>query len=321
MYSFVLFIAYVWVFVRLYVNVRATPAWYVPTDNIWTNELGYVNLGTSERETHKEETKRLIRNLPREHPEVFEDIPIDPADYEAIFETAIHSIDGDIKANRGTENEDMVKKLFLDPASKKGYLTYDDQRSDERVDFKGRLTNGQAWAMDVKGGEGQSISHLLVPSNTELLVVWSHRKSDNTTAPDSRLNEVINRMVRWGFNQDENPALMVIYDPPAGARTDDGKVIPDVVVLPEYLPSPENPTPPMRDPTGMEFLRILYDVTIGDDDLESDDIQKHIWFHELRMDDPDSGRVQKEIYNSYFGRDVSLRTRSIDYDRISDVGT
>jgi hypothetical protein len=291
----------------------------VPTDEVWTDELGFVNLGTSERETHKEETKSLMRNLPQEHPEVFEGTPIDPADYEAIFETAIHSIDGDIKASRGTENEDRVKQLFLEPGAKNGHLSYQDQRGEERVDFKGRLTNDKAWAMDVKGGEGQSIGHLLVPSNTELLVVWSHRKSDNTTTPDSRLNEVINRMVRWGFNQDEDPDLMVIYDPPAGARTEDGEVIPDVVVLPENLPSPDDPNPPMREPTEMEFLRVLYGVTIGNDDLESEEIQKHIWFHDLWMEEPSSGRVQKRIYNSHFGEDVSLQTQSIDFDRISEV--
>lgn len=291
----------------------------MPVDSVWTDELGFVNLGTSDRETHKAETKRIIQNLPQDHPEIFQDEPIDPADYEAIFETSIHSIDGDIKANRGTENEDRVRELFLEPASEEGYLTYQDQSSEERVDFKGRLTAGEAWAMDVKGGEGQSIGHLLVPSNTDLLVVWSHRKSDNTTTPASRLNEVINRMVRWGFNQDEDPDLMVLYDPPAGARTDDGEVIPDIVVLPEELPTPDNPNPDMKDPTEMEFPRILYDITIGNGDLESEEIQKHIWFHELWMDDPSSGIIQKKIYNSYFGEEVSLSTRSIQFDRISDV--
>jgi len=97
--------------------------------------------------------------------------------------------------------------------------------------------------MDVKGGEGQSIGHLLVPSNTEFLAVWSERNARNTKSPAGRLNEVINRIVRWGFNQDEDVAMMIIRDSPAGARTDEGEVIPDIVVFPERFPTPEETHP------------------------------------------------------------------------------
>lgn len=291
----------------------------MPPEDIWTDDLGFIHLGTSERERLKQATKEVMKNLPREHPEVFDTEPIDPDEYGRLFETAIHSIDGELKAKRGKENEDHVREIFLKPARDAGHLEFEDQRSDERVDFKGRLTDGTTFAMDVKGGEGQSIGHLLVPANTDLLTVWSQRNSTNTKPPASRLNEVINRMVRWGFNQAEDPALMVIHDPPAGARTDGGDVVPDVVVLPEHFPTLDSPDPPMRDVNSMDFVQVLYETTIGESDLDSELVRKHLWFHDLWLEDPDEKIVGKEIYNAHYGHDLTLTTRSIDLDRISEV--
>ncbi|MFC6755869.1 hypothetical protein ACFQER_03045 [Halomicroarcula sp. GCM10025894] len=173
--------------------------------------------------------------------------------------------------------------------------------------------------MDVKGGEGQSIGHLLVPNNTEFLTIWSERNATNTKSPPSRLNEVINRIVRWGFNHDEDVAMMIIRDPPAGARTDDGDVIPDIVVFPQSFPTPTNPNPPMRDLDELRFAEVLYETLIGEDDLTSEVVQKHIWFHDLEIvGGADGHRVKKSIYNAY-DNSIRLSTRSIDYSRISDV--
>ena len=289
------------------------------TDDPWTDELGFTDLATEEREETLDEIKRLIRQLPEDHPEVFEDEPISPGDYRRELKDAIFSLGGVLRQVHGADNEDTVQNVFLDPAQEMGLLEFTDQRGGERIDFKGRLDSGTPWAMDVKGGEGQSIGHLLVPNNTEFLTVWSERNARNTKSPASRLNEVINRIVRWGFNQDEDVAMMVIRDPPAGARTSEGKVIPDIVVFPESFPTPSNTNPQMRELDELRFAEILYETLIGEGDLYSETVQKHIWFHSMEMVDTGGGyRIDKDIYNAY-DNDIGLRTRSIDYSRISDV--
>lgn len=172
--------------------------------------------------------------------------------------------------------------------------------------------------MDVKGGEGQSIGHLLVPSNTDILMLWSERNARNTKPPASRLNEVINRAVRWGFNQAEDPNYMIIRDPPAGAITDDDRVIPDVVVFPNEFPSPSNPTPDMPELDDLHFAEVLFDVLTGHGDLHEEEVRKHIWWHNLQYRDRDSGIIQKEIHNEY-DSSITLTTQSIKYSRISNV--
>lgn len=287
--------------------------------NPWTDTLGFTDLGTEDREKTLEAVKTLIRNLGSEHPELFDGREIDASDYQRELEDAIFSLGGTFRQSHGADNEDTVRRVFLEPAAERGRLTFTDQRGDERIDFTGHLEeSGDAFAMDVKGGEGQSIGHLLVPQNTDTLVLWSERNARNTKSPASRLNEVINRAVRWGLNQDEYPQYMVVRDPPAGARTADGRVIPDVIVFPETFPSPEEPRPSVPGVTDLDFPELLFEVTTGANSLDETHCLQHIWYHEMEYDERDSGEIHKHVYNA-FDEEIQLETRPIDYSRISDV--
>jgi hypothetical protein len=290
----------------------------VPDKDVWSDELGFTDLGTEKREEKIEEIKTLIRELGQRYPEVFEEEDISAGDYKRELKDAIFSLGGVLRQEHGSENEDTVERIFLQPASDSDLLAYEDQRGEERIDFKGTLTQtGEDFAMDVKGGEGQSIGHLLVPNDTDTLVVWSERSSRNTKSPAQRLNEVINRSVRWGLNHSEDVTLMVNRDEPAGARTDEGDVIPDVILFPEHFPDPQTPEPSMQDPANLEFLRILYDTLIGKSDLSDEEIQKHIWLHELQVSQENNQYVvDKEIYN-YYDNSITLSNRRIDYSRTS----
>jgi hypothetical protein len=75
----------------------------------------------------------------------------------------------------------------------------------------------------------------------------------------------------------------------------------------------------MRNLDDLRFAEVRYQTLISEQDLYSATVQKHIWFHELSLEETGGGyRVEKNIYNA-FDNDIGLRTRSIDYSRISDV--
>ncbi|WP_244510195.1 hypothetical protein [Natronobacterium texcoconense] len=276
-------------------------------------------MGTDEREQTLDEVKELIKSLGNEHPEVFEGWDIDAGDYQRELKDAVFSLGGTFRQSHGADNEDIVREVFLEPAEEQGYLSFTDQRGSERIDFKGRLKDtGKMFAMDVKGGEGQSIGHLLVPTNTDTLMLWSERNARNTKSPASRLNEVINRAVRWGLNQEEDPQYMIIRDPPAGARTENGRVIPDVVVFPNEYPSSDNPDPELPSLDEIHFAEILFKITTDVGDLQDEQCLKHIWWHEMQYDERDGGKIDKNIYNAY-DNSITLQTQAIDYSRISEV--
>lgn len=292
----------------------------MPTDDPWTDTLGFTDLGTEEREETIDQIKTFLLTLGDRHPEIFERESFSLADFRREVKPALFSLGGELRQQHGASSEETVKEVFLDPAQAANRLKYQDPRGAERIDFTGRLTQtNETFALDVKGGEGQSIGHLLVPANTDTLVLWSERNARNTKSPASRLNEVINRAVRWGFNQDKDVTAMVNRDEPAGARMDDGTVIPDTVVFPEYFPTPNRPDPPMQNLDELHFAEVLYETVIGEADLFSDHVQKHLWFHELYLEEEPAGpMVQKRIYNAY-DNSIELQTQSIDYERISDV--
>lgn len=287
--------------------------------NPWTDTLGFTDLGTDQREETLENVKDVIQNLASRHPEIFEEEDITAGDYRRELKDAVFSLGGSFRQSHGADNEDLVRETFLEPAAERDLLTFTDQRGAERIDFTGRLTEtDEAFAMDVKGGEGQSIGHLLVPGNSDILALWSERNARNTKSPRSRLNEVINRTVRWALNHDEHPNYMIIRDPPAGARTETGDVIPDVVVFPERFPSPTHPNPEMPALDTLYFAKLLFEITTGEDGLDNEQCRKHIWWHEMSYKDVDGGRITKEIYNAY-DESLQLGTHPIDYSRISDV--
>jgi len=292
----------------------------VESNDPWTDILGFTDLSTADREETIDEVKRLIVELGDTHPDVFDSEPITPQEYSRELRDAIFSLGGMFRQSHGANNEDIVRDVFLDPAQEEGYLSYVDQRGEERIDFKGRVQNsGKTFAMDVKGGEGQSIGHLLVPDNTDILMFWMERNSQNTKSPASRLNEVINRVVRWGINHNEHPRYIINRDKPAGAMTDDGHVIPDVIVFPDQYPSQSNPCPEMPLLDDLHFAKILFDVLIDNSDLHDEAVKKHIWWHELHYRAEGGGKIDKSIYNAY-DETIQLSTRSIDFERISDVG-
>jgi hypothetical protein len=111
---------------------------------------------------------------------------------------------------------------------------------------------------------------------------------------------------------------MIVRDEPAGATTDDGRVIPDVIVFPVGFPSPSNPDPQMPSLDNLHFAELVFGVLTGIDDLQNEQVKKHIWWHELRYTSDDGGKVKKKIYNAY-DESITLQTQAIDFERISDV--
>lgn len=70
--------------------------------------------------------------------------------------------------------------------------------------------------------------------------------------------------------------------------------------------------------TELDFIEILFEITTGVNRIESDQCRKHIWWHNMQYSPRDGGKIEKNIYNEY-DNSIELRTRPIDYSRISGV--
>ncbi|MFC6755870.1 hypothetical protein ACFQER_03050 [Halomicroarcula sp. GCM10025894] len=64
------------------------------TDDRWTDELGFTDLATDEREETVKKVKELIQNLPEKYPDIFDDADISSQDYQRELRDAVFSLGG-----------------------------------------------------------------------------------------------------------------------------------------------------------------------------------------------------------------------------------
>ncbi|EMA40166.1 hypothetical protein C446_07529, partial [Halobiforma nitratireducens JCM 10879] len=82
----------------------------MPDDDLWTDDLGYIDLATDERKQLKSDTKDLLWNLHEKHPEIFDSEPLEPSDYKRMRKDALFSIGGRLRQTHGADNEDKVEQ-------------------------------------------------------------------------------------------------------------------------------------------------------------------------------------------------------------------
>lgn len=300
--------------------------------NRLVDDLGLRNLDSPERQRHKESIKELIRNLDKTHPSILKQHGVDPDLYGRDFGTAVNSIGGSGRTLHGQQSEEWVKENVLRPSEDAGLLTFKDNRDNSRIDFEAQLeSTSESIAWEVKGGEGESHSHLDLPDGKDydLILIWSDLQSQKAEPPETRIKEIVRRDVRTGVNEQRDNGndihFSVLRDPIAGAGLD-GQHIPITTIHPVEYPHLGNVDPDLPVLDNIPLIETIYMVLFGLDDLTEDVIKKQIWFHDLRLvdiSDEDDDRtdlwVQKHFYNAY-DHDITLRCNRIEYfnDRAVD---
>lgn len=292
--------------------------------NRLVEDLNLTDLASPERKAQVESIKGLISNLDETHPDILTAHGIDPDLYNRDFGTAVNSIGGTGREAHGRESEDWVKENVLRPGEDAGLLTFQDNRDNSRIDFEAVLESTSASvAWEVKGGEGESHSHLDIPEDRDydLILVWSDLKSQKAEPPGTRIKEIVRRDIRTGVNErrdnDNDIHFSVVRDPIAGAELD-GDHIPITALHPVEYPHFENVDPELPELDDIPLIETIYDILLGRDDLTEDVIKKQIWFHDLRLvdiSDEDNDLtdlwVRKDFYNAW-DHDITLRSQRIE---------
>ena len=117
--------------------------------------------------------KDVIINLPQyDIPDIAD---LTQEEYDIIQNGVINSIKGKAIAPKEKSRQDFVEEIFLKPAKSKGFiLDYKDMSGNNKCDFEGIFSQGQHFGLEVKGGEGNSVTLLYRPTQADMLIVWSH---------------------------------------------------------------------------------------------------------------------------------------------------
>ena len=230
--------------------------------------------------------RNVINNLTNYNIEDISDIT--PDEYNILKLAIINSLKGSIIALEEKSRQSFVKDVFLKKAKERGLLDYIDTSGREKCDFQGTFKNGIKFGLEVKGGEGNSITLLNRPRDAEVFIVWSHLDVMSNT-PYKNMRGVLGRIVKQMINRDDRLQqinFLVFYDKwyLTGLKTfRKGLPLPDVFVFPENIPTVNNPRPKILDFKNHIFLNVLYKILGNYSDLNSDEVLSHIWKTDIEV--------------------------------------
>ena len=140
----------------------------------------------------------LLSNLDGLHPEILRQHSIEPADYKAglVFRPAIESIRGTFIASSTTGRQGMVKNV-LEGLLRQSYLSdYEQTSSRYRHEFAIGIHRDPDYfaALEVKGGEGNSINISERPVWSREFSVWCHLDGAVVNQPANGAHAIINRI-------------------------------------------------------------------------------------------------------------------------------
>ena len=268
--------------------------------------------------------RKVIANLPKY--KIHDLAEVTPEEYKLIRLAVINSIKGEAIAREERSRQRWVERVFLAPAKKAGYLTYSDTSASGKCDFQGEMENGLRFGLEVKGGEGNSVTLLSRPAKADLLCVWSHLDVMSNT-PGDNIRAVLGRVVKQMVNDDEKKQqvdYLVFYDKwyKSGVKTfKQGEPYPDVIVFPEAIPTEANPHPSLPDPSVSYFLEKLYEIVGKKASLENDMVKQHIWLCALEVYSEGGVWFRKMTVRNWRYPDISLGARNTLKAKIKPIAS
>ena len=141
----------------------------------------------------------LLRNLDSRHPEALRGAGVTPADYhpKLIFRSAVETVRGRFIASALTQRHQMVADVLSQLVARRKIARFEPTRKATRHDFTIILSDRPrvAAALDVKGGEGNSVTITERPPWAQEFLLWCHSDGSIVNQPSQGVHSiVVNRL-------------------------------------------------------------------------------------------------------------------------------
>lgn len=262
-------------------------------------------------------TIELLNNLDELHPEVLTQHSIKPKDYKdgLVFRSAIESIRGTFIASSTTGREGLVRDILENLKQHTQIAGYQQSSSRKRYDFTVSLNNPSDYniALEVKGGEGNSINISERPLWAKEFYVWSHLDGAIVNQPSKGARSVINRIANELVRRNKQVDALFFKDILCGTRarpcpkypgqesTIGLKAAPDIFLLPQQIPTVNNPNPPVHNLNSLKFPKLILDL-FG---VKASDQLNHFWEVNIELIKLDNGNLRRIVQVFHQGKIVS----------------
>lgn len=247
----------------------------------------------------------LLRNLDNRHPDVLQGAGVAPEDYhpKRIFRSAVETIRGSFIASSLTQRHQMVADVLTRLVERRKIASFEPTRKATRHDFTIILTERPrvAAALDVKGGEGNSITITERPPWAQEFVMWCHLDGSIINQPSQGVHSIIvnrlaNDLMRRGkvvdaiFFKDQLCGSPLRRCPKYRGNVENDRIAPDIFLMPLERPTPQQPSPRTHSLESLYLPGMVLDI-LG---VTSHNRPRHIWSVEIHLVSVEKGG--KQVY-------------------------
>lgn len=252
-------------------------------------------------------TVNLLVNMDELHPEVLRQHGIEPYDYRhgLVFRSAVEQIRGRFIASSTNNRQALVADILENLARRDWIADYQPTSTNSRCDFSVVVEREPDYfaAIEVKGGEGNSINISEPPVWAREFAVWCHLDGAIVNQPAHGAHSIINRLTNELTQREKSVDIVFFKDVLCGTRTRPcpkypGReeelgllTAPDVFLLPQRIPSLAEPEPPAHTLDTLKLPKLILDL-FG---IAPHDRPKHVWQVYVKVFAMPDGRMRRQV--------------------------
>ncbi len=249
----------------------------------------------------------LLTNMDKLHPDVLREHAIEPADYKGglVFRSAVESIRGSFIASSTTTREALVGDVLENLRRQNSIADYERSGSARRHDFTVQIERDPEYftALEVKGGEGNSINISERPMWAKEFAVWCHLDGAIVNQPAHGAHSILNRLTNELVRRQKLVDVLFFKDVLCGTRarpcpkypgkedTIGFNAAPDVFLFPQRIPSLDDPEPPPHTLTTVKLASLILDLFSVDAEAQA----YHVWEVHVRLVELPEQRARRDV--------------------------
>lgn len=254
-----------------------------------------------------EPTIDLLTNLDISHPDVLRQHAINPEDYKSglVFRSAVESIRGSFIASSTTGREGLVKDVLENLMQQSYIQEYRHNSSRQRYDFTVMIETAPDYfmAIEVKGGEGNSINISERPLWAKEFAIWCHLDGAIVNQPAHGAHSILNRLTNELVRREKHVDVLFFKDILCGTKarpcpkypgqenTIGLKTAPDIFLFPRTIPTLNNPKPSVNTLQDLKLPALILDLFGIDDESKLD----HVWEVHITLEKVASNRLRRIV--------------------------
>jgi hypothetical protein len=238
----------------------------------------------------------LLNNMDAWHPDVLLEHAIQPEDYKSglVFRSAIESIRGSFIASSVTGRQSLVADVLENLYQRQMIQEYEQSSGQARYDFTIGIQRNPDYfmALEVKGGEGNSINISERPLWAREFGIWSHLDGAIVNQPAHGAHSIINRLTNELVRRSKAVDVLFFKDLLCGTHTRPCpkypecassiglKTAPDIFLFPQSVPTLELPEPPIHTLQTLRLPLMILEI-FG---VSPANYENHIWQVQVKLE-------------------------------------